>query len=252
MAADDLDPDGLHPDDRDPAHTIGPAGVPFPSESEWLDLPLPTASELTLATDFVDRTLQALAAAPTTEAELARPLLTPELRAGTAPTPSPTFVDDTLLALRQDKTARWRELLTRHIAPAPSPQFVARTLAALAADRHESGRHEAGHHETGRSQTGRSESETPVWTTRSSHRWRVAAWPLLAVAAAAMLWLLLPDRHEPPIELRFAQQEPAAFAHAYAATPMAAVFDARDRAHDPEALSAGGPDGTWLLLEAGR
>ncbi|MBL8729274.1 MAG: hypothetical protein JNM25_12630 [Planctomycetes bacterium] len=219
------DPDFLDP--------IGPAGVPFPSEGEWLDLPAPPADELTIAPDFVDRTLQAVAAAPTAEQELDRPLLDAvRRRAFAAPEPSPTFVDDTLAALRRDKTARWRELLTRHIAPEPSPQFVARTLAALAAERG----------------VGAADGDRIA----RLHRWRFAAWPLLAVAAAAMLWLLLSDRPQPPIELRFAQQEPAAFAHAYAATPMAAVLDARDRSFDPHALSAGGPDGTWLLLEAGR
>jgi hypothetical protein len=223
---------------------IGPAGVPFPAESEWLDLPMPAADELTIAEDFVERTLRALADAdePVGHAESAddeapEPMLTADrLRALAAPEPSPGFVDDTMRALREDRKARWRELLTRHIAPEPSPEFVARTLAALAADRSAATGRPAG----GGDRVGR------------LHRWRFSAWPLLAVAAAAMIWLLLRDQTRDPIELRFAQQEPAAFAHAHAATPLAAVLEVRNRARDPYALAEGGPDGTWLLWESER
>jgi len=227
---------------------IGPAGLPFPGEGEWLDLPMPAADELTVAEDFVERTLRALADAidpseavePAEHAddEAPEPMLTADrLRALAAPEPSPGFVDDTMRALREDRKGRWRELLTRHIAPEPSPEFVARTLAALAADRHAATEHPAG---GGGDRVGR------------LHRWRFSAWPLLAVAAAAMIWLLLRDQPLAPIELRFAQQEPAAFSHAHAATPLAAVLDVRNRARDPYALAEGGPDGTWLLWESER
>ncbi len=220
--------------DDDPIGPVGPSGLPFPSESEWLDLPAPPAEELTIAPDFVERTLQALAAAGEGAPE---PMLTADrLRAFAAPEPSPDFVADTLQALRQDKKARWRELLTRHIAPEPSPEFVARTLAALAADREVAAQRGAGGSDR---------------ITRL-HRWRLAAWPLLAVAAAAAVWLLLRPAPQPPIELRFAQQEPAAFAQAWSPSPLAAVLEAQNRAQDPYALAEGGPDGTWLLLGADR
>lgn len=220
--------------DADP---IGPAGVPFPGEHEWLELPDPPAADLTIAPDFVDRTLRALAAAPGEDDALALPLFGEPLRRAFAPPPpSPTFVDDTMQALRRDRTQRWRELLSRHIAPEPSPQFVARTLAALAADR----------------QGARLGGGAPGAGRPRLLRWRLALWPLLAAAAVMLASVLLRDDPEVPLELRFARQEPAAFAHAYAATPMAAVLDARDRARDPTALAAGGPDATWLLLEADR
>lgn len=212
------DPDFLDP--------IGPAGVPFPSEGEWLDLPAPPANELTIAPDFVDRTLQAVAAAPTAEQELDRPLLDAvRRRAFAAPEPSPTFVDDTLAALRRDKTARWRELLTRHIAPEPSPEFVARTLDALRAD------------------------VQPVAT-----KW---AWPLVGIAAGAAMWLAFGHRTETlgtaePLELRLARASSPAFSHSYAVTPLPAVLSLVAHDDDPYALPDAVIDGPWIVLGGRR
>lgn len=215
---------------------LGPDGVPFPSESEWLELPLPSADELPRAPDFVERTLHALAMDAAGE-HAHRPLLPPDrLQTFAPPEPSTSFVDDTLQALRRDRSARWQELLDRHAAPEPSPAFVARTLAALTADR----------------EAERLLADADSDRVSRLHRWRFSAWPLLAVAAAAMFWLLLREAPRAPIELRFAQREPAAFADAYATSPLAAVLAIANRADDPYALAQGGPDGTWLRLEVGR
>lgn len=215
---------------------LGPSGEPFPGEDEWLDLPLPPAGELAIDAGFVDRTLAAIARArDDADADAAAdPVLTGErLAAFAPPEPSTGFVDATAALLREDRTRRWRELLARHIAPEPAPGFVARTLAALAADREGDRR----------------------GTLRS--RWRRIAPPLLAAAAAVLLGVAF-GRFGPtsasraPIEVRFATAEPVAFAHAHAATPLAAVLDARLRALEPFALPAGGPDATWLLFEDGE
>mgnify|MGYP001205315025 CR=1 FL=1 len=223
----------MNHDDDDDDETIGPAGVPFPREHEWLDLPLPSASELPRQPDFVERTLRAITADGRPE-----PLLTADrLAAYAAPEPSSSFVDATLAALRQDRKERWRELLARHIAPEPAPGFVARTLAALAADR-----------APGRGSTG---AAAPRHARRPGHRLRRLG-PLLAIAAAALVWILLRPDDRAPLEQRFAQSEPAAFAAAWTASPLAAVLDEDARAQDPFALPDGGPDGTWLLLEAPR
>ncbi|MFY9342698.1 MAG: hypothetical protein WAT39_09425, partial [Planctomycetota bacterium] len=110
---------------------------PFPSEAEWLELPLPSPAELgtTPGPRFVDAVLgavraereldQALAA---TDSKLDRALL----NAHAAPVPAADFVNRTLQALHADRRQHWQQLLARHVAPSPSPQFVARTLAALA------------------------------------------------------------------------------------------------------------------------
>lgn len=208
---------------------IGPAGVPFPREDEWLDLPLPPASELPRHGDFVERTLRAIAADGRPE-----PLLTADrLAAYAAPEPSPTFVDATLAALRRDRKERWRELLARHIAPEPAPGFVARTLAALAAERDRGG-------------------ATPAERHRGPNHLLRRLAPLLAIAALALLWFVLQPAPRAPLEVRFAQSEPIAFAAAWTASPLAAMLDDDARAQEPFALPAGGPDGTWLLLEAPR
>ncbi|MBL9079466.1 MAG: hypothetical protein JNL08_18330 [Planctomycetes bacterium] len=215
--------------DREPE--LGPAGVPFPGEAEWLDLPLPPADELPLRGDFVARTLRALADDRRGREADDRPdpLLTPQrLAAFAPPTPTPSFVDDTLARLRRDRTDRWRELMARHVAPEPSPEFIARTLAALAQDR----------------------AGAPV--ARARGRIRRFGLPLLGLAAATLVWWALGTGAPAPFEARFAGREPAAFAAAEAPSPLTSLLAAVDRDRDPDALAAGGPDVVWLAFGGGR
>jgi hypothetical protein len=135
-------------------------------------------------------------------------------------------------ALRADRLAHWRELLARYVAPEPSPEFVARTLSALTAGRRPG-------------ETGGSDRADRM---ASSRRAWLRAWPLLAVAAAALLWFLPWTSPRAPLELRVSQHEPAAFARSYAATPLPAVLASLSQAADPGALNDSGADGVWLLL----
>ena len=213
----------------------------FPSEAEWLQqdcrgLGGPgNMAELEVSSDFVDRTLRALREGRGADArasdggaglpaELPAELPGELLRAYAAPEPTVDFVARTLGALRADRLAHWRELLARYVAPEPSPEFVARTLSALTA--------------------GRLPGETGADRAVSRRR----AWPLLAIAAAALLWFLPWSSPRAPLELRVSRHEPAAFAHSYAPTPLPAVLASLSQAADPGALNDGGADGAWLLL----
>ncbi len=214
-------------------------GRSFPSEAEWLHLPAPgledsgleepglqesAPEELRIADDFVARTVRAV--------QESRAFSTFD-----APAASNDFVARTVAAVHKDRRARWHELLARHVAPNPSRAFVARTLAALAADQ------EVG--ATRGAASGRSR-------TRSRRRFWLRAWPVLALAAAAVFWLALGRPAPAPLELRIAQGEPAAFAHAYAATPLPAVLACLSNTADPSAFPDGGADGVWLLLARNR
>ena len=221
-------------------------GRAFPSEPEWLALPTPPVAD-----DFVARTLAALqqdraagmpaaGEPPAADGEtdtntggaVAGHLLTPNLLRHFAP-PEPTtdFVARTLRAVQDDRRARWRELLARHVAPEPTPEFVARTLRALAND------HAA-------------PSSARRAGTRSATRWPTARWlpPLLLAAATVTALVLLQQPPAPPLEQRLAAAARPSSALAYAATPLAAVFGAAAETAEPRALSSGGADGMWLLL----
>jgi len=208
-------------------------GRAFPGEAEWLDLPVPP-----ITADFVERTIAALSgeglagrADSALRATNGEDRLTPAvLAAFAAPAPSRDFVQRTLHAVQEQRRSRWQELLARHVAPDPSPDFVARTLAALAR---------------------RDEQGDPHAAIRK-HPLRLWIWPLLTIAAAAAVFLLLQRAPQPPIELRLAQQVRPAFAHAYASSPLPAVLAELDRRADPSAMPNGGADGIWLLQRRDR
>ncbi|HEX5052175.1 MAG TPA: hypothetical protein VFZ65_10415 [Planctomycetota bacterium] len=232
---------------------------PFPSEAEWLDPEwidrVLKPGEFPVSTDFVERTLQAIAEQATAtalEAELDRCLPAAALRTFTAPEPSADFVASTLAMLRQDRRARWRELLARHVAPEPSPQFVARTLTALDAERDAAaapvrGRQPASGSATSGSNGPAAMAQRDAAGTRGrpGRRW---GWVLLTAAAATVLWVTFWRAAPDPIELRLANNEPDTFAHAYAASPLPAVLATLANTSDPYALPSGEADGVWLLL----
>lgn len=207
---------------------------PFPSEAEWLDLPLPPAHELGFATGqpFVDRVVAALRDERALDDAIAaedRRLPRILLSAHEPPAPRADFVARTTAALREDRRRRWQHLLARHIAPEPTPHFVARTLAALAEARQQA-------------------SVRPV--AGRTRRWLGLAVAVAATVAAAVLWRGRADAA--PLELRVAQATSPAFAHAYAASPLAALAAEAARSADPDALPFAGADGTWLLFGATR
>lgn len=200
---------------------------PFPGEDEWLDLPLPSPTRPRDA--FVDGVMQALHDEALLDAQLHasdRDLPRELLAAWDVPAPAPGFVARTMAAARDDRRTHWHHLLARYIAPEPSPQFVARTLAALAADA----------------------AARPTGT----RRWRRLVWPLLAAAAALLLWNVLSAEPPAPLELRVVRGTPAAYVHAYATSPLATVLATREHAAEPDALVEANADGVWLLTEDAR
>lgn len=228
-------------DRHDPFHD-GPAdgafpGHEFPSEAEWLSLPVPE-----IAADFVDRTLAARQADPLAhgdqapddaavhgDLDLAGHLLTPHhLQAHTAPEPSADFVARTVRTVLADRQQRWREALAKYVAPEPSPAFVSKTLAALATDQ---------------------PLRNPVPPARRSPVW---LWPLLAVAASVAAVLLLQERGPAPLEHRLAEAARPAWSVGYATSPLPAILAELERAEDPRSLPSGGADGLHLLLHRGR
>ena len=214
-------------DDVPPRPFATPA---FPSESEWLDLPLPAADEFPLRSRdaFADGVMQALRDEALLDAKLRafdRDLPPELLQAWQAPEPVPGFVARTMAAVRDDRRTHWQHLLARHVAPEPSPQFVARTLAAL-----------SGIPAEGRTFAGPS-------------RWRRVAWPLLGAAAATLLWLLATSAPPAPLELRVVRDTPPTFVQAYTTSPLASVLAVREHTDEPEALVQGSADGVWLLGE---
>jgi hypothetical protein len=225
----------------------------FPSEAEWLQLPWPpTAAAMPAADaepggtggDFVERTLQALAADQELERgldELDRALPKLLLSTYTAPAPSPQFVSRTLQALERDRRQHWQQLLARHVAPEPSPQFVARTLRALAAER-----------PAGAAGGLQARRALPGAAPHSRRRWR---WPLLALAAGAAIaaWQLAPRRATPlPFEQRVLAASSPAFAFHHGTSPLAAVVATAAARHEPMALASAGADGLWLALSEER
>jgi len=206
---------------------------PFPSEAEWLTLPLPddAARSGLPSQGFVDRVTDAVCADRRLDDDLAQQSLAlPRdlLDAHDSPPPSHGFVDRTLAALRDDRHARWQRLLARHVSPEPSPFFVARTLAALQHEREERAPHAI------------------LWP-------RLAAAAMLAAAAVVAIALALrTDDDGPSTEQRLALATAPAFAHAAAANPLATLVALRNAGRDPEELPNVGADGVWLLREVTR
>jgi hypothetical protein len=216
------------------AHDATNAERPFPSEAEWLSLPMPPElpNEFRAApAAFVERVLDALREERALDAAIAdedRKLSRMLLPTHEAPAPTPDFVARTVAAVREDRRARWQQLLARHVAPEPTPQFVARTLAALALER-------------------------PHAAPRRRPSLRLVTTALLAAAAAVLFVLFgLTRPTVEPFELRIARTTSPAHAHAFAASPLAAVLHEQSRAADGDALLPASADGTWLLFGATR
>jgi hypothetical protein len=213
---------GDRPDDRD---------RPFPSEAEWLSLPLPDEAARTglPSPGFVDAVADAIAADAQLDRDLAQAgLALPRelLAAHTPPEPSPDFVARTLGALQDDRRARWQRLLARHVAPGPSPFFVARTLAAL-----------------------RNERQAPA--ASGQRLWRLGLPAALLAAAATALLVFWPRESTPRFERQLLAQ-PAAFAHAVGPNALAPLLAWREGFADPTALPNVGADGLWLLRAEAR
>ena len=216
----------------------------FPSEDEWLDLPMPSDADLygdeeaQESGSFSERVLRARQEEVQVDEQLAaldRALPTEVLRLHQAPEPSASFVDETVRRIREDRRQRWAETLSRYVAPEPSPQFVDRTLKALRADREQrSARASAAEH-PGPRRT----STAPVWG-------------LLSAAAAALLYLGLTDRSPAPLELHIADQVSTSVSYVDATTPMAAVFASVAEAAEPHALFDAPADGLWLYGASGE
>ncbi|MGC6487192.1 MAG: hypothetical protein ACON4Z_06085 [Planctomycetota bacterium] len=217
----------------------------FPSEDEWLDLPMPSDADLRGDEEpvqnggsFADRVLRARQEEVHVDEALAaldRALPAHVLRKHRAPEPSATFVEETVRRIREDRRQRWAETLSRYVAPEPSPQFVDRTLAALRQDRAQ--RDSAG---AAAARPGpRLSSSAPVWG-------------LLSAAAAALLYVALADRSAAPLELHIADRVATSVSYVDATTPMAAVFAAVTRDQEPHALFDAPADGLWLYGQSGE
>lgn len=223
-------------------------GRTFPREDEWLALPPPP-----ITADFVERTLAALspAGAPDDAALAAQPSLPANvLDAFAPPTAAADFVARTVAAVGDDRRNRWREVLAKHVAPEPAPEFVARTLAALTADRAERDGSDWPQRPALHQHDGRQKGVA----AGHARGWRAAGWTVLALAAGVSVALLWPRLGTTPIEIRFAQSVPVAYAFAETPSPLPALLSDLAAANDPLALPAASPDGAWLAFgdRAGR
>jgi len=257
----------------------------FPSEDEWLDLPMPGDDELRSSeldgddgSSFADRVLQAHQEERQLDeqiAELDRALPNEVLQQFRAPEPSASFLDDTNRRVHDDRRQRWAETLSRYVAPEPSPEFVNRTLAALQDAAQQDGPQQDGPQQGRQQQDGpqkgaqrlRTQQKGPTRrgaTTRRSRQTRqltheaprsrnvLPIWGLLSAAAAAMLWLLLSDRSLEPLELRIANQAPISVSYVDSTTPMAAILSHVADDEEPHALFDEPADGLWLAGESGE
>ena len=264
-----FEPQGAGPHGAGP-HGAGPHGAgdglpPFPPEQGWLDQPLPPELADVDLGAFAARTLDAVRDEQQLDRDLAavdRDLPRIVLASHEVPAPAPDFVPSVLAALHQDRQARWQQVLARHIAPEPSPEFVARTLTAL----RDAAGAAAASPTAATTTTAAPRRELSLLPRRANapghapeadegrrspaRRW---AWPLLAVAAAALLVLSL-LRSEPlrPFEARLAEHVPPIEAHASAGSPLAFVLAANERRRADTALDVTSPDGVWLQLAGGR
>lgn len=244
----------------------------FPSEDEWLDLPMPTDEQLPDSeldgndgSSFADRVLQANREERELDerlAELDRLLPRELLLQFRAPEPSASFAADTTDRAQQDRRQRWAETLSRYVAPEPSPEFVNRTLAALQDDQDPTrAAAQQGRTQQGRSQQGKAPTSATTTTprragpsagSRSSNRTNLPMWGLLSAAAAALLWLTLTDRTRQPLEVRIADQAPTSVAYVDSTTPMAAILSHVADDEEPHALFDEPVDGLWLVGESGE
>lgn len=218
----------------------------FPSEDEWLDLPMPSDDELRGSeldgddgTSFADRVLQANREERELDerlAELDRALPKEVLEQFRAPEPSASFAADTTRRAQEDRRQRWAETLSRYVAPEPSPEFVNRTLAALQND---AGAKPPAGRQTAPGTQLRRIGSLPVWG-------------LLSAAAAALLWLTLTDRAPAPLELRIADQASTAVSFVDSSTPMAAILSHVADEEEPHAIFDEPADGLWLVGESGE
>jgi hypothetical protein len=213
------EPNGKHPAEPEfPDHT-------FPSETEWLSLPVPD-----IAADFVERTLAArqFELAAEDDGDVAGHLLTHyHLQAHAAPEPSADFVARTVRSVFADRQQRWREALAKYVTPEPSPTFVSKTLAALAKD------------------------HVPPVPALGARRSRLRLWPLLALAASVAIVLAIREPTRQPLEQRLAEAARPAWAVGYATSPLPAILATLERENDPGSLPSGGADGMHLLLHRG-
>ncbi len=246
----------------------------FPSEEEWLDLPAPdlgsepasspeSSAEAATpeATSFADRVMRAREEEQALDAQLAdlhQALPNDLLQQFTAPTPSKSFVEDTVATVMNDRRNRWQQMLSRYVAPEPSPVFVSRTLTALRRGEAQDGAQQDDHTQTaaaGRQAGPNSAPHSPraqlPYTPLTGKRSNWPVFGLIAAAAAAILWLQLTDAAPAPLELRLADQASPAVAYGNATSPMAAIL-ARV-AHDEEPFSVfdAPADGLWLVSTTG-
>ena len=252
----------------------------FPTESEWLTLPLPAefadgfAAELRGgdephaddgptrsdegASDFVRRTLAALRDERALDGELQRldaALPKATLDAFAAPAPSSNFVPRVVAAIADERRHRWQRLLARYVAPEPSAQFVSRTLRALQAAEAEHGPTRAptlaGPGSTRQPLAVRDAATRGAASVPAPAGRRATFGPLLGVllaAAASLLGWLVLTGPEPraPLELRVARSAPVGSAHGYAASPLPEILFVADLRRDPAALADDSADGLWL------
>lgn len=229
------------------AHGGGPQGsgphgtAPFPSEAEWLDLPLPApfAADEAAADAFATRVLDELHSEQRLDRDLTRLAeALPErlLATFTAPEPDADFVADTVRRVADDRRHRWQQLLARHITPEPTPEFVARTLAALRED-------EVATAHRRRFRLHRAATADPA----TAPRHRRTALMMAAMAAALLLWLMSqrPAASE-PLLARLAEHAPTAAAYRVATTPLAAIRARLVRTREPFAVFDYPVDGLWL------
>lgn len=216
----------------------------FPSEDEWLDLPMPSDADLRgddgadrePAGSFADRVLRARQEEVEVDAKLAEldeALPNELLQQFAAPAPSAGFAEQTARRVHEDRRQRWAETLSRYVAPEPSPEFVDRTMDALREDRAQ--------------QTSATASRSRLRLVSST-----PVWGLLSAAAAALLYFTFADRAPAPLELQISDRVSTAVSYVDSTTPMAAVFAEVAGDEEPHALFDAPADGLWLYGQSGE
>jgi hypothetical protein len=211
-------------------------------------------------TSFVDRVMHAREAEQRLDSQLADlDKLLPQdlLQQLQAPTPSDTFVDETVAAAMTDRRNRWQQMLSRHVTPTPSTVFVSRTLDALQDERASSGGGaqvaSATTHSTASpkaSPTTNPTASPPAQIPHTAAQSKRNNWPvfsLVSAAAAAMLWVVLTDSPLPPLEARLANQASPAAAYSEATTPMSAILARVADEEEPFSVFDAPADGLWLV-----